>query len=171
MVNPTLVLHPVSVHHPPSSSVPPFSISLSSYHRVVAALALARRIDLLPHSSISDIDRTLLDSIATMPSYADTYAACMHEAGEGYHLWNPAPHDLGDVGHIRYGSFNKLYNAIDGPDVPLYATNTSREERLRRPEPLRVDYGTSSERSIGPRTSQRYRSLGVGGASGSPTFR
>ncbi|KAJ1026821.1 hypothetical protein NDA16_002118 [Ustilago loliicola] len=52
-----------------------------------------------------------------MPSFADIYASCLYEAGEGLPLWNPSPLRLGDVGYVRDGSFIVLYNAVDGPEA------------------------------------------------------
>ncbi|UTT92097.1 hypothetical protein NDA17_003520 [Ustilago hordei] len=67
-----------------------------------------------------------------MPSFADIYASCLYEAGEGLPLWNPSPLRLGDVGYVRDGSFIVLYNAVDGPEALSDAASIRLARRFDR---------------------------------------
>lgn len=75
-----------------------------------------------------------------MPSFADIYASCLYEAGEGLPLWNPSPLHLGDVGYVRDGSFIVLYNAVDGPETLSDAASiclARRSDRSPSRDPVR----------------------------------
>lgn len=56
---------------------------------------------------------------------SDIYAEGLFHLGHGYPLWGPEPDEtcgevrLGDVGYIRDGHFNLLFNCMRGRDDPV----------------------------------------------------